>query len=224
VRPDGTSILVSTGGLIRAGTILTATNQSGGTVNATTGNFSGIVSFSSNVVVSGNLIVSTGNTSGGGIILSDDGDIVDLNTGFMGVRFSSGLNVHSAARGGTVVISLTNGGAITATNNITAFFSSDKKFKENIQDIPDALDKVNAIGGKLFDWTDDYIKNNGGADGYFLTKSSFGVIAQDVQAVFPQAVRKRPDDSLAVDYEKLCALAFSAIKELSDKVAKLEGK
>ena len=36
--------------------------------------------------------------------------------------------------------------------------------------------------------------------------------AQDVQEVFPLAVRTREDGSLAVDYEKLCILSFAAIK------------
>ena len=40
------------------------------------------------------------------------------------------------------------------------------------------------------------------------TDKNLGVIAQDVQAVFPRAVRIRPDGSLAVDYDKLIALAF----------------
>jgi hypothetical protein len=115
-------------------------------------------------------------------------------------------------------------GEIRATNNITAFYSSDIKFKENVQTIPDALSKVECIGGKTFDWTYEYIKDHGGEDGYFVQKEDFGVIAQDVQTVFPQAVRTRPDGSLAVDYSKLAALAFAAIVELSEKVKKLELK
>jgi hypothetical protein len=115
-------------------------------------------------------------------------------------------------------------GEIRATGTITAFYSSDKKFKENVQDIPNALEKVDAIGGKLFDWTDEYIQDHGGEDGYFVQKSDFGVIAQDVQSVFPIATRTRPDGSLAVDYEKLCALAFAAIKELKEEVEVLKGQ
>jgi len=115
-------------------------------------------------------------------------------------------------------------GEIRATNNITAYYSSDKKFKENVQDIPNALEKVDAIGGKLFDWTDEYIQEHGGEDGYFIQKSDFGVIAQDVQSVFPLATRTRTDGSLAVDYEKLCALAFAAIKELKSEVEILKGQ
>lgn len=105
-------------------------------------------------------------------------------------------------------------GEIRATNNITAFYSSDRQLKENIKDIPNALAAVEHIGGKLFDWKDDYINARGGEDGYFVQKSDFGVIAQDVQEVFPLAVRIKSDGTLAVDYEKLCVLAFAAIKEL----------
>jgi hypothetical protein len=112
-------------------------------------------------------------------------------------------------------------GEIRATNNVTAFYSSDIKFKENIQDIPNALYTVKAIGGQLFDWTDSYIEAHGGADGYFVRKADFGHIAQKVQEHFPLGVREKEDGSLAVDYQKMCALAFAAIKELDDKLEAL---
>ena len=118
----------------------------------------------------------------------------------------------------------TTAGEIRATNNITAYYSSDKKFKENIQNIPDALSKVDCIGGKLFDWTDEYVSQHGGEDGYFVQKSDFGVIAQDVEQVFPVAIRRKEDGTLAVDYEKLCALAFAAIRELKEEVDILKGQ
>lgn len=129
------------------------------------------------------------------------------------VQFGS-FGVGTAASGTT--------GEIRATNNVTAYYSSDRALKENIRDIPDALIKVCAIGGKLFDWTDDYIQKRGGADGYFVQKADFGVIAQDVAAQFPVAVRKREDGTLAVDYEKMCALAFAAIAELCAEVESLK--
>jgi hypothetical protein len=113
-------------------------------------------------------------------------------------------------------------GEIRATNNVTAFYSSDARLKENVQPIQNALGIVSAVGGKTFDWTDAYIAEHGGADGYFVTKSDFGVIAQDVQAVFPVAVRERGDGTLAVDYEKLVAVAFAAIAELKAEVEALK--
>jgi hypothetical protein len=113
-------------------------------------------------------------------------------------------------------------GEIRATNNVTAFFSSDAKLKENVQPIQNALGIVSAVGGKTFDWTDEYIAERGGEDGYFVRKSDFGVIAQDVQTVFPAAVREREDGTLAVDYEKLVAVAFQAIAELRAEVEALK--
>jgi hypothetical protein len=129
------------------------------------------------------------------------------------VQFGS-FGVGTAASG--------TSGEIRATNNITAYYSSDVKFKENIVDIPNATEIVVDIGGKLFDWSDKYIEDNGGEDGYFIQKSDFGVIAQDVQRKFPRAVRVRPDGRLAVDYEKLSALAFAAIKEQESRISRLE--
>jgi hypothetical protein len=115
-------------------------------------------------------------------------------------------------------------GEIRATNNITAYYSSDRKFKENIRQIDNALQKVDAIGGKYFDWTDAYIDSKGGADGYFVRKNDIGVIAQDVQFVLPEAVRTREDGSLAVDYQKLVSLAFAAISELKNEIKELKSK
>jgi len=126
------------------------------------------------------------------------------------------LGVNTAASG--------TAGEIRATSNITAYYSSDKTLKENIQPIPNALEKVDVIGGKTFDWTDSYLEAHGGEDGYFITKSDFGVIAQDVQKTFPIAVRIREDGTLAVDYNKLVAIAFQAIKELKAEVDTLKAK
>jgi hypothetical protein len=113
-------------------------------------------------------------------------------------------------------------GAISATGNVTAYATSDIQFKENVQPILGAVDVASAIGGKTFDWTDAYITENGGEDGYFIRKSDFGVIAQDVEAAFPLAVRTRENGTLAVDYEKLVAVAFAAIAELKAEIEALK--
>lgn len=129
------------------------------------------------------------------------------------VRFNS-IGLGTAASGVA--------GEVRATGNITAYYSSDIKFKENVNPIRGALATVAAIGGKTFDWKEDYIHAHGGMDGYFMRKQDFGFIAQDVQAAFPLAVRTRPDGSLAVDYAKMIALAFSAIAELKSQVEALK--
>lgn len=204
----GTATLANSG--VTAGTYTNATvtvDAKGRVTSASSGGgSSGTVT---SVAVSGTNITVSGSpiTTSGTISIS----IPQAITTTSSVQFGS-FGVGTAASG--------TSGEIRATNNITAYYSSDANLKENVRDIPNALNTVLAIGGKLFDWKDSYIEQHGGEDGYFVRKSDFGVIAQDVQKVFPIAVRTRDDGTLAVDYEKLCALAFSAIIELANEVRK----
>jgi len=168
----------------------------------------------------GNTLTKATLTAGTGVTVTNGTGSITLAIG-QAVATSSDVQFDSFGVG-TAPSGTT--GEIRATDNITAYYSSDRKFKENIQDIESPLKKVVAIGGKTFNWTDEYITKHGGEDGYFISKSDFGVIAQDVQSVFPVAVRIRQDGSLAVDYEKLCALAFAAIQELEKRIADLESK
>jgi len=157
-----------------------------------------------------------------------------INIGTGGTTSSTTtINMGSATNGSTIirgslavgsVTANTTDGAIWASNNVTAFAASDIKFKENVRDIPNAVEKVGMIGGKLFDWSDKYIESMGGEHEYFLHKSDAGVIAQDVKKAIPELVRARDDGSLAVDYPKLVALAFAAIKELKAEIDELKGK
>jgi hypothetical protein len=183
----------------------------------TTGGSAGTVLYQSAANTTSNTAVGTS-----GYLLTSAGTGQPTWTNPVSLNFSSANSQFYSIGVGTAATGVS--GEIRAANNITAYYSSDIKFKENVQEIPNALEKVDAIGGKLFDWTDEYIKEHGGEDGYFVQKADFGVIAQDVQSVFPIATRTRPDGSLAVDYEKLCALAFAAIKELKSEVKTLKGQ
>jgi hypothetical protein len=163
-------------------------------------------------------VLSATTFSGAGTSLT--GTAASLTAGTASA-LTTGNNYQVASLGVGTAASGT-AGEIRATNNVTAYYSSDKQFKENIKDIENALDIVKTIGGKEFDWTDTYIAEKGGADGYFVQKQDFGVIAQDVQSVFPKAVRTREDGTLAVDYSKLVALSFAAITELTKRLEVLE--
>ena len=118
----------------------------------------------------------------------------------------------------------TNNGQIRATGDITAFYSSDRRLKENISNISDALLKINSINGVEFDWTEKYIEENGGEDSYFMRKHDVGVIAQELQSILPEAVAERNNGTLAVKYERIVPLLIEAVKELSNKVKELEQK
>jgi hypothetical protein len=160
---------------------------------------------------------ASGNFSAGTITASLTGNASGSAATFTSTTQNSQFNSIGVGTAGS-----TTAGEIRATNNITAYYSSDRKFKENITEITSAGSIVRAIGGKYFDWTDAYIAAHGGADGYFIQKEDFGVVAQDVLKVFPRAVRTRSDGSLAVDYEKLGVLAFPALVETMNRLDALE--
>jgi hypothetical protein len=112
----------------------------------------------------------------------------------------------------------TTAGEIRATGDITAFYSSDIRLKENIVPIPNALEKVNEISGNTYDWKEGYdeIHSHKGND--------VGVIAQEIEQILPQIVTNRDNGFKAVQYEKIIPLLIQAIKELSAKVDRLENK
>ena len=122
------------------------------------------------------------------------------------VRFDS-LGIGTAAPG--------TSGVIRATNDIVAFYSSDERLKDNVEEIPNALDKVESIRGVHFDWNDKQEVYEG---------HDIGVIAQEVEKVLPEIVEDRDNGYKAVKYEKLTAVLIQAVKELSAKVKELENK
>ena len=113
-------------------------------------------------------------------------------------------------------------GDIRAAGNITAYYSSDKRLKENVSNITEALSKLQQINGVEFDWTDEYISKHGGEDSTFMRKHDVGVIAQEVQAIMPEVVVQRSDGYMAVKYEKIIALLIEAVKELKAEVDSLK--
>ena len=120
----------------------------------------------------------------------------------------------------TVTGKITSSSDIRSYGDVSAYFTSDEKFKENVTQIPNALEKVNALAGVEFDWTDEYINNHGGLDDYFIRKHDVGVLAQQLEKVLPEAVITRPDGTKAVRYERVVPLLIQAINELSSKVNK----
>lgn len=86
---------------------------------------------------------------------------------------------------------------------------SDIQLKENITRISDSLNKVNLINGVEFDWKD-------------LSGKDYGVIAQDVEKVYPLAVKEGKDGIKTVNYSALIPLLIEAIKDLTAEVNALK--
>ena len=121
--------------------------------------------------------------------------------------------------------------------DVIAFYSSDKRMKDNIENISDPINKIQQIRGVYFDWNEKAPSWTRGWQGQPEGKKhDVGVIAQEIQTVLPEAVLERPVESnysgmLAVNYEKIVPLLIEGIKEqqntieeLTKRIEKLENK
>jgi len=152
-----------------------------------------------------NLAVSdtTGQT-GINMTLSGDtisGTVSGLQTS-SDVQFDS-FGVGTAASGTT--------GEIRATGDITAFYSSDERLKENITPLEGTLNLLLQVGTYSYNWKD------GISDITSKTGSDIGVIAQEVRELFPDLVEERDNGYLAVDYVKFIPLMLQAVRELQSR-------
>lgn len=172
--------------------------------------------------------VFTAGTTGDGLISGSSlssaaqGEVALTTNGVAAAAVDLGLQTSDDVQFNSLGVGTagsTTTGEIRATNDITAFYSSDERLKENIVDLEGALDKVKAMRGVTFDWkelTEEERKTIHSHEGHDL-----GVIAQEVQAVYPELVHQRDHGYLSVDYVKLTAVLIQAVKELSAKVDEL---
>ena len=146
-----------------------------------------------------------------------------FDTGGNGGTYDSGSNWHTywhrtngclaiAGSGTASAYSLYVHGAIYATSDIVAY--SDRRSKENIITIDNALDKVSKIRGVYYTPKEGDDKSR-----------KVGVIAQELNEILPEAVTYAEDvDQYGVDYGKITGLLIEAVKELQAKVKELENK
>jgi uncharacterized protein with HEPN domain len=90
--------------------------------------------------------------------------------------------------------------------------------KENITRIDNALEKVKSIGGYTFDWKSEHFEDHG------FEGTDVGVIAQEIEEVFPELVQTRENGYKAVKYDKLVSVLIEGIKELTKQVEYLKTK
>jgi hypothetical protein len=102
-------------------------------------------------------------------------------------------------------------GDMTASGNVTAY--SDITLKENIETIPNALDKVLNLRGVEFDRIDK--EDN---------PHEIGVIAQEVEEIVPEVVITHKDGLKSVAYGNLVGLLIESIKELKAEVNDLKAQ
>ena len=104
-------------------------------------------------------------------------------------------------------------GNTTVGNNLTVsgdiVVSSDARLKANIVSLGSTLAKLLLIDGKRYT-----MKKDG--------KQKIGVLAQDIQKVFPELVTTDDKDMLAVNYQGLVPVLINALKEQQSEIDELK--
>jgi len=97
---------------------------------------------------------------------------------------------------------------LNGTAGVNYNTTSDISLKENIQDAESASEIIDSLKIRQFDWKESQQHQN------------FGVVAQEVEPIFTDAVTQ--DEIWSVDYSKFVPLLIKEIQELRARVAELE--
>ncbi len=151
--------------------------------------------------------ISGGSISGGqnaytdGFVLNHDTGGGPLLEMYVGGNQTIGINGTS--------------GSIFTTGNITVASlteTSDRRLKTNIQPLQNALDNTLKLRGVSYNWIDaNKIRTN-----------QIGVIAQEVEELYPEFVHTDDKGMKSVNYSQMVAVLIEAVKELNTKIEILE--
>lgn len=151
-----------------------------------------------------------GDTAISGAITSSAGTIRDSGGGW--VRTYGNTGWYSQTHGGgwfmsdtTWIRAYSNKSVVTGGNMQAAAFlyGSDERLKADIRPLNLSLDDLDRIGTYRYHYKTDVDKT-----------PRLGVIAQEVQSVFPEAVQTGEDGMMSVDYPALVPVLLDAVKQL----------
>jgi hypothetical protein len=94
-------------------------------------------------------------------------------------------------------------------NIIAGTIISDERLKENFNNLENALGIIMALNIYNFAWKGTNVED-------------IGLIAQEVEKVFPQAVKTFENGVKVIDYNKFIALIIKAIKEIKEEIDNLK--
>ena len=111
----------------------------------------------------------------------------------------------------TDAITIANSGNVTFGQDVTVngdvVISSDARLKSNIVSLGSTLSKLLLIDGKSY---------------RMKGKQKIGVLAQEIQEVFPELVSEDDNEMLAVNYQGLVPVLINALKEQQSEIDELK--
>jgi hypothetical protein len=124
----------------------------------------------------------------------------DINCNTNSLKFSTMTSFASPIE--TDILSLTSDGNAVLKGTLSQ--GSDRRLKQDIATLPSALDNLTKLRGVTFHWIDP---KQG-------TKTQYGVIAQEVETVYPDLITTDDKGMKSVNYNGFVAPVIESIKEL----------
>ena len=133
------------------------------------------------------------------------------------IKYDHNLDAMLFSANGAERVRIEGDGDLHADGDVIAFSTttpSDIALKSDIEMIPNALDKIDEVRGVTF------TRHNG--------QRSAGIIAQELEKVLPEAVKEKKlalhdgKEYKTVEYDAIHGLLINCIKELKEKIRKLE--
>jgi len=117
---------------------------------------------------------------------------------------SKGFSLQSKNSGTyTDVLTLSSAGEVTITGDLT--MNSDRRLKEEIQPIGQALGLINQLKPKSYHWKPALHRSS---------QPQFGLIAQEVESILPDLVRTNPATGMqSLNYQGLIPILINATRE-----------
>jgi len=169
------------------------------------GNYSTAMGWYTTASDYGSLVIGQFNSSGSSVT-SNATSFNTANTAFV---IGSGTDTNNKSDAFKVMFNgdTTIGNDLTVEGDVVV--SSDARLKANIVSLGATLAKLLLIDGKSYT-----MKKDG--------KQKIGVLAQDIQKVFPELVSTDDRDMLAVNYQGLVPVLINALKEQQSDIDELK--
>ncbi|RAP34365.1 hypothetical protein DID80_07335 [Candidatus Marinamargulisbacteria bacterium SCGC AAA071-K20] len=110
-------------------------------------------------------------------------------------------------------------GKLYFEDGLQAGSPSDLRFKKSIQNIPDVVEKLSALRGVYYYWRQSEFPDKNFAD-----TRQIGVIAQEVEEVFPELVGHDSQGYKRVNYMFLSAILIEGFNQQQAKIDTLEAR
>jgi hypothetical protein len=135
-------------------------------------------------------------------------EVPHINAQYEFQNLYNGFVWKTSGPNGKDLMSLSQNGILTVDGEVHGshfYQSSDESLKDNVTIIENPVEKIKNLRGVYFNWKDD-------------GKKDIGLIAQEIEDVFPEIVNTNGDGIKSVAYSNLVSVLVEAVKEQQDKI------